>query len=37
MGTTVLWAKLPVANAVSAAGVSIIWFIALFPFEISGG
>ncbi len=30
MGTTVLGAKAPVANAVSAAGVLIVWFIALF-------
>jgi hypothetical protein len=34
MGTTVLWAKAPVAIAVPSAGVSISWLIAFSPFEI---
>jgi hypothetical protein len=34
MGTIVLWAKAPVAIAVSSASVSIGWFSACSPFEI---
>src|SRR5712692_8639326 len=34
MGTTVLWAKAPVAIAVSSAVVSISGFIAFSPFDI---